>query len=62
MLNAADVLPGEVLLDPMCGTGMLLTEAPLHCHVLGRMLHADFGEFLEDVWGPKNGGVNVKCW
>jgi tRNA G10 N-methylase Trm11 len=35
MLNAAELLPGEVLLDPMCGTGMLLTEAPMHCHVLG---------------------------
>ncbi|CAL1159329.1 unnamed protein product, partial [Cladocopium goreaui] len=41
MLNAAEVLPGEVLLDPMCGTGMLLTEAPMHCHVLGADISPD---------------------
>eukprot|EP00438_Fugacium_kawagutii_P023896 Skav216902 [mRNA] locus=scaffold685:137994:143684:- [translate_table: standard] len=35
MLSAADVKLGEVLLDPMCGTGMLLTEAPGGCQVLG---------------------------
>lgn len=30
MVSAAQIQPGEVVLDPMCGTGMLLTEAP-HC-------------------------------
>lgn len=35
MLSAADVKVGEVLLDPMCGTGMLLTEAPNGCQLLG---------------------------
>ena len=51
MLNAAEVLPGELLLDPMCGTGMLLTEAPEHCHVLGlcagQMLGWD--EYMDDI-------------
>lgn len=35
LLATASVLPGETLLDPMCGTGMLLTEAPPGVQVVG---------------------------
>ena len=62
MLNAAEVLPGEVLLDPMCGTRMLLTEAPMHCHVLGLWARQILCCFLMFDGAQKMGRANVKCW
>lgn len=35
LASAAGLQPGEVVLDPMCGTGMLLTEAPKGAFVVG---------------------------
>ncbi|CAE7305866.1 Thumpd2 [Symbiodinium natans] len=41
LVSAAGVQPGEVLLDPMCGTGMLLTEAPKSSYVVGSDIDPD---------------------
>eukprot|EP00933_Yihiella_yeosuensis_P036215 TRINITY_DN29955_c0_g1_i1.p1 TRINITY_DN29955_c0_g1~~TRINITY_DN29955_c0_g1_i1.p1 ORF type:complete len:397 (+),score=64.96 TRINITY_DN29955_c0_g1_i1:14-1204(+) len=35
LVTHAAVVPGEVLLDPMCGTGTLLTEAPKGVYLVG---------------------------
>jgi tRNA G10 N-methylase Trm11 len=45
MVHLADIKPGEVVLDPMCGAGTILAEAlawARHCNVrLGRVVGGD---------------------
>ncbi|CAJ1358679.1 unnamed protein product [Effrenium voratum] len=41
MCSAANIQVGEVVLDPMCGTGMLLTEAPVGAYVVGVDISAE---------------------